>query len=204
MGIAPLRMSRQGSGKLHMRSSSRKRDGSAGILPAVAQAACFRNAKRTLEHGRAMTVDSNPSDPQDDQLLAREKLLAQRLKGVASELRLVDLVDLIAYIRNEQFANIEDLVNSSSELYFKQGTLTFGWAADLALDWNVPPKVKLDMEFRHLAVSVFFCLMLEPRQASVDIRCVIFERPSADPVENTKRLAEALADASLLASASNV
>jgi hypothetical protein len=170
---------------------------------AVAQARCFRNAKRALEHGRAMTVDSNPSDPHDDQLLAREKLLAHRLKGVAGELRLIDLVDLIAYIRNEQFANIEDLVNSSSELYFKQGTLTFGWSADFAFDWIVPPKVKLDMEFRHMAVSVFFCLMLEPRLASVDIRCIIFERASADPVENTKRLAGALADASLLASASN-
>jgi hypothetical protein len=143
-------------------------------------------------------VEPNSSEPRHGHLLAREKALAHGLKEVAAELRLVDLADFITYIRNEQFANIEDLVNSSVELYFKPGTLTFGWAADLSVDWRAPPKIRLDMEFRHLAVSIFFGLTLEARQASVDIQCTIFERLRDDPAQNTRCVTEAIEAARLL------
>jgi hypothetical protein len=130
-------------------------------------------------------------------LLAREKALACGVREVATELRLVDPVDFISYVRTEQFANIEDIVNSSVELYFKPGTLTFGWAADLAVDWGKPPKVTLDMEFRHGTVLVFFGLELAAEQAGVEIRFISFDQASADPAENTQRLTEAIADARL-------
>jgi hypothetical protein len=139
-------------------------------------------------------------DQREDHLLAREKALAEGVKQVAAELRLVDLVDFITYIRTEQFANIEDIVNSSVELLFKPGTLTFGWAADLSVDWVGPPEIVLDMEFRHLTVSVFFGLALEARHASVDIRHISFEDASENPEENTLRLVEAIAEARLPAS----
>jgi hypothetical protein len=180
-----------------MRCCGGERDESARTLPGRRGSDALSPRQAGPKHGQAMTVGSNSSKPHDDHLLAREKALAHTIKEVAAELRLVDVVDFIAYIRNEQFANIEDLVNSSAELHFKPGTLTFGWAADLAVDWSAPPKIKLDMEFRHLAVSIFFCLMLEARQASVDIHCVVFDRLSQNPVENTRRLAEALEDARL-------
>ena len=133
----------------------------------------------------------------EDHLLVREKALAEGVKKVAAELRLVDLVDFITYIRTEQFANIEDIVNSSVELLFKPGTLTFGWGADLVVDWSEPPQILLDMEFRNLAVTVFFGLMLAASHASIDIRYISFEDASGDPAENTRRLVEAIADARL-------
>ncbi|SDR62844.1 hypothetical protein SAMN05519103_08136 [Rhizobiales bacterium GAS113] len=133
----------------------------------------------------------------EDHLLAREKALAEGVKKVAAELRLVDLVDFITYIRTEQFANIEDIVNSSVELLFKPGTLTFGWGADLRVDWGEPPQIMLDMEFRHMSVTVFFGLALEAHHASVEIRYVSFEDAADDPEVNTRRLAEAIADARL-------
>jgi len=131
----------------------------------------------------------------EDHLLARERALAEGVKEVAAELRLVDLVDLISYIRTEQFANLEDIVNSSVELYFKPGTLTFGWAADLMVDWGKPPRIILDMEFRHLSAMVFFGLVLEAERAGVEIRFISFETASCDPVENTRRLVDADGDA---------
>ena len=146
--------------------------------------------------------DLMPSERQDDHLLAREKILARGVQKVAAELRLVDLVDFIAYIRDEQFANIEDIVNSSVELYFKPGTLTFGWAADLAIDWEAAPRIMLDMEFRHARVSVFFGLALAARHASVDIRCISFEEASPEPAENTRRLMAAMEDAAMTVVAS--
>ncbi|MFI5010880.1 MAG: hypothetical protein ACHQAY_00890 [Hyphomicrobiales bacterium] len=139
-------------------------------------------------------------EQRQDHLLVREKALAEGVKQVAAELRLVDLVDFITYIRTEQFANIEDIVNSSVELFFEPGTLTFGWAADLSVDWGGSPRIMLDMEFRHLSVSVFFGLELEACHAGVDIRHISFEDASHDPRENTKRLIEAIAEARLPAS----
>ena len=60
-----------------------------------------------------------------------EKALAAAAKEFAAELRLTDVVDLITFIRTENHPNLNDLVNSSAELYFKPGTLSYGWAADV-------------------------------------------------------------------------
>ena len=130
-------------------------------------------------------------------VLLREKALAEGVKDVATELRLVDVGDLIAFIRMGQFANIQDLVESSVELFFKPGALTYAWAADLELSWATPPMIFLDLEFRHLSVTVFFSLALRPGSASVQIHDVRFEHPSEDPAENTRQLVAALADARL-------
>ena len=62
--------------------------------------------------------------------------LAEGLADVATELRLVNVLDLIAYVHADRSANLEDLVNSSAELYFKPGTLRYGWAADLDVRWD--------------------------------------------------------------------
>ncbi|MGQ7792582.1 hypothetical protein ACUN0C_09255 [Faunimonas sp. B44] len=131
----------------------------------------------------------------DDHALTREGILARGLGRVASELRLVDVIDLIAFIRTEQYANIGDLVNSSAELYFKPGTLRFGSAAEARVDWDRPPTILLDMEFRHLGVSAFFGLELREREAAIDLHYISFAEaaPSAD--ENTRSLAAALLDA---------
>ena len=111
----------------------------------------------------------------------REKALADGLRDVASELRLIDAADLIAFIRTEQFANIANLVNSSTELYYKPGTLSFGRSGDIDVKWGDTPTVSLDMEFHHMQVSVYFRLLLEALQAGIEINYISFEAGSADP-----------------------
>ena len=147
-----------------------------------------------------MVIEQRQDHPRQDHLAERERALAEGVKLVADELRLVDLADFVSYIRAEQFANIEDILNSSVELYFKPGTLTFGWAADLSVDWGRPPKIVLDMEFRHLSVLAFFGLSIEAEASSVEIRFISFEEAAQDPAENTQRLVEAIADARIPAS----
>ena len=142
-----------------------------------------------------MVIEQRQDEQRPNHLAAREKVLAEGVRPVADELRLVDLADFVSYIRNEQFANLEDILNSSVELYFKPGTLTFGWAAELAVDWDRPPKIVLDMEFRHLSVLAFFGLAIEAEDSTVEIRFISFENASEDPQENTRRLSEALLDA---------
>jgi hypothetical protein len=129
--------------------------------------------------------------------LEREKALADGLRDVASELRLIDAADLIAFIRTEQFANIANLVNSSTELYYKPGTLSFGRSADLDVEWGGTPAISLDMEFHHGQVTVYFRLLLEALQAAIEIHYINFEAGSSDPQANTRALIEAIADARL-------
>jgi hypothetical protein len=127
--------------------------------------------------------------------LEREKALAEGIKDVASELRSVDAVDLIAFVRTEQFANVRSLVNASTELFFKPGTIKFGSWAEVDLKWGKPPSVVLDMEFHHMDLDVYFRLHLGARQAAVEITYISFGIPARDPHENTRRLVEAIADA---------
>jgi hypothetical protein len=127
----------------------------------------------------------------------REKALAAVAKELAAELRLTDVVDLITFIRTDNHPNISDLVNSSAELYLKPGTLSYGWAAEIDMRWTGNPSVKLDLEFQHRQVTAFFKLILEARQAGVELSHVEFEAPSEAPAENTRRLIEAVADARL-------
>ena len=124
----------------------------------------------------------------------REKVLADGLKEVAAELRLIDPVDLVAYIRTERYGNIRTLVNSATEMYFKPGTISFGLAGHVDLRWDGNPSIGLDMEFHHQRIDVFFRLLLESEQAGVDIHYMSFDAP-LDLAENTARLALAIADA---------
>jgi hypothetical protein len=133
----------------------------------------------------------------DEHVVDREKALAAVAKELAAELRLTDVVDLITFIRTENHPNINDLVNSSAELYLKPGTLSYGWAAEVDMPWTGKPTVKLDLEFQHRQVTAFFKLILEPRQAGVELSHVEFEAPSETPTDNTMRLIEAVADARL-------
>ena len=132
-----------------------------------------------------------------DYTYEREKALAEGIKEVASELRLVEVADFVAFIRTEQFANVANLVNSSTELYFQPGTVTFGLSGDIDLQWGSPPIVSLDMEFHHMQVNVYFRLLLDALHAGVEIDYITFDQGSADPDQNTQRLIDAIASARL-------
>ena len=128
----------------------------------------------------------------------REKALADGMRDVASELRLIDPADFIAYIRTEQFGNLRNLVNSSTEMFFKPGTITFGLSGEVDLPWGCAPCTSLDMEFHHLNASAYFRLVLRSLQAGIEINYVSFEGGSDDPDKNTARLIEAIEDARLV------
>jgi hypothetical protein len=133
--------------------------------------------------------------PGSNTTLERERALAEGMREVASELRLVDATDFIAFIRTGQFANVGSLVSSSTELFFKPGTVRFGSSGDIDLKWGGAPSIMLDMEFNHMRVAVHFRLRLETLEAGVEIDYITFEGASADADENTERLVKAIADA---------
>jgi hypothetical protein len=131
-------------------------------------------------------------------LAEHERVLADAIVDVATELRLSDPTEFIMLVRGEQAANISDLVNSSSELFFKKGALRYGLSADCALGWGSTPSVSLDMEFRHENVTAFFRLTIGGQRACVEVLDVMIDGNDwAAGVETADRLRHAIAAARL-------
>ncbi|MGO4870862.1 MAG: hypothetical protein ACLPGW_09670 [Roseiarcus sp.] len=129
--------------------------------------------------------------------LVHEEIIAKAMVDVATELRLADPSELILMIRGEQAANIADLVNSSSELFFKSGTLRYALSAGCDVQWDSTPTIRLDMEFRHAAVCAFFRLMIGRKRAAVDVVEVLFDDQDLDGSAMDQRLSAAIASARL-------
>lgn len=125
----------------------------------------------------------------------RERMLAEAMRELATDLRMIDVVEFVSYIRMEKFGHVETLINSAAELYFKPGVLSFGASADVKLTWLTSPVVSLDMEFKAEAVRVYFSLTLEDERAGVEINFLSFEEPEDCPAENTRRFGAALRNA---------
>jgi hypothetical protein len=130
-------------------------------------------------------------------LLARERIIADALVDVASELRLTDATELILMIHNDHAANIADLVNSSTELFFKSGTLRYALSASFRAPWDATPIVEIDMEFRHASVCAFFRLQIGQRRAGVEITEILFDEAGLDDLAKAERLSTALSSARL-------
>jgi hypothetical protein len=145
--------------------------------------------------GRSKTLRAAPSRAPQRGPLERERIIADALVDVATELRLTDAAELILMIRNDHTANIADLVNSSTELFYKSGTLRYALSASFKAPWDATPVVALDMEFRHAMVSAFFRLTIGQRRAGVEIIDILFDEQGLDNCTKAERLRAALRSA---------
>lgn len=134
----------------------------------------------------AVRVDSRPSRAR--RALEPERIIANALVDVASELRLADAAELIHMIRSDHAANIADLVNSSTELFFKSGTLRYALSAAFKAPWDATPVIAIDLEFRHGLVSAFFRLTIGGRRAGVEIIDILFDERGLDDRAKAERL----------------
>jgi hypothetical protein len=123
---------------------------------------------------------------------AREVLVANAIKEVVSELRMVDVSDYVAFIRMGHFANVSDLVDSAAERFFMPGTIRLGHGGEAHLAWTGEPKIVLDLELRPHGATVYFTLAMSAETASIDVNYVAFENADATPAENTAFLAAAI------------
>lgn len=127
-----------------------------------------------------------------NEMLERSEILADALGDTIAELRLIDAGDMITYIRAGQWANISDLVQSSAELSFKDGTVSFAFAGDYAMSWGEAPSVALDMEFQTNEMTAFFTLTIGPSESAVRIKDVLFAAAPVDQHAATRAFARAL------------
>jgi hypothetical protein len=122
----------------------------------------------------------------------REKIVADAIRPVATELRLIDAADFIALLRFESHGSLADLVSSAAELYFLPGTVNFGIGGNYTLDWDTEPEITLDLELKPDGVTIYAQLALGKNSAGLEINHIAFQSPSSDPDENTAFLAQSL------------
>ena len=123
---------------------------------------------------------------------SREIIVAEAIKEVVGELRLVDVADYIAFIRLEHFTTISDIVDSAAELFFMPGTLKLGHGGEAHVGWTEAPRIVLDLELRPGGVTIYFALSLSALSAGVEVNYVAFETPDANPHANTAFLESAI------------
>jgi hypothetical protein len=128
---------------------------------------------------------------------ASERIIAEGIVDVASELRLLEVPELVAMIRREESLNIADLVNSSTELYFRSGALRYASCADYCVQWDTAPVIILGLEFRHPPVSVLFRLLIGRRSASVELLRESYDLENLSEDKKIEILTEAIAKARL-------
>ena len=122
----------------------------------------------------------------------QEKIIADAICTVASELRLIDVADLISMLRFERHGDLADLVASAAEMYFLPGTIKLGIGGDYYLDWGGQPRVVLDLEIRPRKVTIYARLVLEQDCGGIEINHIAFDEPLEKPEDNTAVLAESL------------
>jgi len=98
-----------------------------------------------------------------------ERVLGEALKQFATELKLAGAADLAAFVRLGHMPNLQDLVRSSAELYFKPGTLELAETGELEMSWFSPPLITFPMVFRSEGLFVYFRLRLAALTASVEV-----------------------------------
>jgi hypothetical protein len=142
--------------------------------------------------GPTKTMIAPGRSPRQRRPPAREQIIADALVDFASELRLTDAAELMSMIQKDHAANLADLVNSSTELFFKSGTLRYALSASFTAPWDATPTVEIDMEFRHATVCAFFRLTIGQRRAGVEIRDILFDEPGLNDFAKAECLSRAL------------
>lgn len=126
----------------------------------------------------------------------REMMIAKQIARIIPEIKLVDAADFIAYIHDEHFANITDIIDAATELHFYPHTMRFGNNGSYSLDWNTPPTISLDMEFSNDGVTAYFRIIMSSDGFGTELENIVFENPS-DEETNTRSLMDALNGARL-------
>ncbi len=133
----------------------------------------------------------------DRQLQKNEMIIADALIGFATELRMIDVVNLVASVRNERHNHWEELINSAAERFFKPGTLRFSRVGGVELNWDRPGAVIFSMEIYHKQLSVHFRLLIDAEHAGVQLELLDFGTDDLTEEAQDDHLAEILEDARL-------
>ncbi len=103
---------------------------------------------------------------------AAERVIAEGVRCVAAELRLIDLGALLPQIVNHRHGNLEDIVNSAAELFFMPGALRFNRSSGVSMGWGQCPELCLGLVLAHDELRAAFELVIASSSAHVRLGTV--------------------------------
>lgn len=95
--------------------------------------------------------------------------VGKALKGFVSELRALDIVDLIAYARLGLHREISHLVQDAADLFFMPRFIDLSCPSEVDLDWHSSPQITLHLVMKSAAIEVYFSLKLSALCANINI-----------------------------------
>lgn len=98
-----------------------------------------------------------------------ERLICMNIKSFIVDFCLIDKAFLIENIINSNHHILNDVIESSSEMFFKPGTLSYNYNARLSERHNAVPSICIDMRFSHKHVLFPFFLHIEDNYAGVSL-----------------------------------
>ncbi len=122
----------------------------------------------------------------------REKIIAHVMGGFVSELRLIDPIDLVTFLRLDLISNLSDIIKSAAELHFAPEFIVMGQGGDATVDWSEPLAIDLDLVMQPAGATVNFTLRMLSDAAEVRLAYISFDHPSDDPEQNTHFLRQAI------------
>ncbi len=128
---------------------------------------------------------------------AFEEVLACNIKDVIADFCLTDADIIRFYADNQLHGNMDEMLTSSAELFFKGETLSYGHVAHVRVGQDNHSCVVLDMEFVHDAMTVFFQLIFGDYYIGVKISKVLLDSPFKRSDFNLSSFARVLSSARL-------
>lgn len=112
-----------------------------------------------------------------------EPIVADALTGFIQEIRLIELVDFIAYLRLERHSQLSDLVTAAAEMYFAPQFLELGDGSYATLDWSERPSIYLNLVLQTAGATIYLTLTLEEERANIAISYIAYHVSCSEPEE---------------------
>ena len=112
-----------------------------------------------------------------------EPIVADALTGFIQEIRLIELVDFIAYLRLERHSQLADLVTAAAEMYFAPQFLELGDGSYATMDWSERPSICLNLVLQTAGATIHLTLTLEDERANIAINYIAYHVSCAEPEE---------------------
>ncbi|MGI9355221.1 MAG: hypothetical protein ACR2PF_08715 [Rhizobiaceae bacterium] len=117
--------------------------------------------------------------------------IAEAIKPVLRELRLVDAADYIAYLRFEQHQHVTDIFVSSTEQFFAPGFLTYRETGTASVSWSKLPLIRLEAGLSTPNASYRFAIHMRDEAANIEMLAIDMPKDQQnellDSVEELRR-----------------
>lgn len=112
-----------------------------------------------------------------DALLAAERLVADGLSPLLSELRMIDLSVLVDQVTHGRHGCLHDIVETAAETHYAPGFVRYDGDADMVLEWDHAPMLSIAIALRDGALDARIKLLLRRGDGAIELQRLAPDQP---------------------------